>query len=408
MSESTPLSYADLRRFLLLVAGLYFGVQAARALAPILMLFTIVFFLAMVLNPVVVWLVDRGLKRGIATIMVMLGLIGVLVSIVFLVVPPMLKQVDDLVGQAPNYAASIQGRVASLEKRYPALGKVVPGFGDGHNAPVPASVSAPGSGIAAKMPPSAGPVKKSPFTPEFDAKLREFLNRNGPNFGHEVLGRTLKILGGIFFGVLTLLLTTFFLAHPEPIVTGFLAGVPERHREAAGRCLARLSQQMLAWIRATLINGLITGSLVGVLMLVIGVKPAFVFGVLAFSGEFVPSIGPVVMNVPALFVALGTGPSTFVMALVGVVVIQQIESNLLVPFIMGRNLELHPFVIIFFALSMGVLFGPIGAVLAVPTAVLVKILIDEFYTKPNAVPVEEISGRASKLITTREWSRARE
>ena len=405
MPETTPLSYADLRRFLILVVGLYLGVEAARALAPILMLFTIVFFLAMVLNPIVVWLVNQGLKRGLATLIVMLGLITVLVGIVFLVVPPMLRQVDDLVKESPKYAVSIQGRMAALEERYPALSSVVPGTGENPGA---APVGLPGAmggvdhrNLSAWTTPGDG--HKSPFTPEFDAKLKVLFNKYGPNFGHEVLGRTVKVLAGLFFGVLTLLLTTFFLAHPEPIVTGFLAGVPERHREAAGRCLARMSRQMLAWIRATLINGLITGSLVGVLMLVIGVKPAFVFGVLAFCGEFVPSIGPVVMNVPALFVALGTGPTTFVFALIGVVVIQQIESNLLVPFIMGRNLELHPFIIIFFALSMGMLFGPIGAVLAVPSAVLVKIVIDEFYTKPQGVPVEEISARASKLIAERDW-----
>ncbi len=132
-------------------------------------------------------------------------------------------------------------------------------------------------------------------------------------------------------------------------------------------------------------------------------QPALLFGTLAFFGEFVPNMGPVVMAAPALFVALGTGSTTFLAALAVILFVQQIESNVLVPYIMGRQMELHPVTIVFFALSMGSLFGVAGAMLAVPIAATVKILFDEFYLLPQRVPVEEIENRSGILIAERAW-----
>jgi predicted PurR-regulated permease PerM len=104
----------------------------------------------------------------------------------------------------------------------------------------------------------------------------------------------------------------------------------------------------------------------GLLLHFVGVEPALVFGVLAFFGEFVPNVGPLVAAIPALFVAVGISPQTGGMALLVIMFVQQVESNILVPFIMGKSMELHPVAIVFFALAMGSLFGVVGAVLAVP------------------------------------------
>ena len=97
------------------------------------------------------------------------------------------------------------------------------------------------------------------------------------------------------------------------------------------------------------------------------------------------------------------GGQTFLLAGAAILFVQQVESNLLVPFIMGRQLELHPFSIIFFALAFGSLFGFAGAILAVPAAAVVKVLFDEFYLQPNRVPEPEISGRSEILVREREW-----
>jgi predicted PurR-regulated permease PerM len=162
-----------------------------------------------------------------------------------------------------------------------------------------------------------------------------------------------------------------------------------------------MMQQMQAWIKATLINGAITGISTGLLLHFIGVQPAMVFGTLAFFGEFVPNIGPAVTSLPALFVALGSGPEKAGLTLLAIAFVQQVESNLLVPFIMGRHMELHPVAIVFSALAMGSLFGIVGAVLAVPTAAAAKILIDEFYLRPRNVIMADIEAEADTVVESR-------
>ena len=213
-----------------------------------------------------------------------------------------------------------------------------------------------------------------------------------------LLRPALRVIAALFTGIIALLLLAFTLSHPRPLVAGLLAVVPDRHRGATRRSLVRMMQQMQAWIKATLINGAITGVSTGLLLHLIGVQPALVFGTLAFFGEFVPNIGPVITSLPALFVALGIGPEKAGLTLLVLAFVQQVESNVLVPFIMGKQMELHPVGIVFFALVMGSLFGIVGAVLAVPTAAATKILIDEFYLRPRSLAMADIEAEANTVV----------
>src|SRR5205807_688906 len=146
-----------------------------------------------------------------------------------------------------------------------------------------------------------------------------------------------------------------------------LLAMPLGHnREKARRTLVRMTEQMTAWARGVAINGVITGFSTGALLWLVGVQPAFVFGVLAFFGEFLPNIGPVLVAFPVLFVALGISVAKFWLALAAILFVQQIEVNFLVPFILGKQMRLNPVLILFFTVAMGWLFGLAGAILALP------------------------------------------
>ncbi|HEX8833624.1 MAG TPA: AI-2E family transporter, partial [Abditibacteriaceae bacterium] len=329
-SDVHPLSYADLRRFLGLLFLLAISGLLIWKLGATLMLFAVVFLLAMILNPVVSGLQKRGIARGLAVVLTIVSLLGVLALMMWLIVPPILEQMNELVAKAPTYGERIQRQSEILNKRFPFLDGV---------------------------------------TPETESLIKA---ARGQASGAVtwILKSTFGVIGALFLGIIALLLLVFTLSNPQPILAGFLRLVPDHHRPATVRSLERTMHQMTIWARATLINGAITGILTGVLLHFVGVQPALVFGTLAFFGEFVPNIGPLVAAVPALFVALGESPQKAGMALLAIFFVQQIGSNLLVPFIMGRQMELHPVTILFFALSMGALFGVVGAILAVPTAAL--------------------------------------
>jgi predicted PurR-regulated permease PerM len=194
------------------------------------------------------------------------------------------------------------------------------------------------------------------------------------------------------------MLSIFALSDPIPIVNAYLKFAPERYREQARRVLARMMRQVSAWARGVIINGAATGISTGVLLTLIHVQPAFVFGVLAFLGEFVPIVGSVVAAIPALFVAASMGPPSFALALLVILFVQQVEANLLIPFVMGKQMDLHPVTILFFTLAMGSLFGLTGAILVVPTAALVKILISEFYLRPQRINEAELTEASRQVV----------
>jgi predicted PurR-regulated permease PerM len=214
-----PLSYGDLRRFLGLVATLAIAALLIRTLGPTLLLFAVVFLLAMVLNPLVTGLEKRGLKRGLAVMLVMFSLIGIVALLLFLVVPPLLEEINKLVQKVPVYNERIQAQVEHLSTRYPSINKAMP-------------------------------------DPE---QLIETLRAQATSVTPWLLASTLGVVGAVFGLVIALLLLIFILSNPQPIVAGLLSVVPNRHREATRRSLARMMHQMTAWSRATLINGLITG-----------------------------------------------------------------------------------------------------------------------------------------------------
>ena len=370
--------YENLRRFLFMCFGIAASALLAFLLGKLVMLFVVVLFLSAILNPVVVWLEKRRLPRGVAVVLVMLGLIGVLVGVGFLVVPPIVEQSSLLAKQQEVYIRNIASQLQVVIDRFPQLQSILPDQVENAD--------------------NLKEVGKA-FSPQFEQWLSE---HQGELTGFAV--STLRATaGGFITFLLALLLTTFILLNPAPLVSGFLCAVPARYRDAAGRSLGRIQEQMLGWIRATLINGVITGVSTGLLLYFIGVKPALVFGTLAFFGEFIPNIGPFIAAAPALFVAAGMGGQTFLLTGAAILFVQQVESNLLVPFIMGKQLELHPFSIVFFALAFGSLFGLAGAILAVPAAAVVKVLFDEFYLQPNRVPESEIGERSQTLVREREW-----
>lgn len=358
--ELGPFTYRDARRLLLLIVLLIAGWIVIQAIVPVLLLFGIVFLVAMVLNPLVVRLERRHIRRpfGVALVLTVIISIGFLVGAV--VVPAFADQVQGLLRQAPHAWQTIRGHIADFALRYPALQNMLP------QADQVASAIGAQAGAMANV----------------------------------LLRSTIGVVGAVFIFVFAVLVLIFVLSNPRPLVVGYLALMPERHREKGRRTLVRLMGQMIAWARGVAINGVITGFSTGMLLWFVGVQPAFLFGVLAFLGEFLPNIGPVIVAFPVLFVALSISVTKFWLALAAILFVQQIEVNFLVPFILGKEMRLNPVSILFFTLAMGWMFGLAGAVLALPAAALTQIVIDEFYLRPRRIDYAALEREADQIVRT--------
>jgi putative permease len=356
--DRRPLTYTDLKRWLGIWVLLISLALLVWALKPIMLLFAVVFLVAMVLNPIVAFLERRRIHRGLAMALLALGFVAVFALALSFLIPPLFTQVDELIRQTPEAWNRVQAQVHAFGQRYPSIQQAVP---------------------------------------EADKVLDTVGARVGDLLGL-LYKSSFRIVGGLFGSVFAVLLLAFVLINPQPLVVRFLTLVPDLHREASRRTLLRLTQQMAAWARGVVINGSISAVTTGLLLWFIGVQPALVFGFIAFLGEFVPMIGPILTSIPALFVALSMGVDKFGLALLAVLFVQQVETNVLVPFILGKSMELNPVSILFFTLAMSSLFGLTGAVLAVPAAALFKIVIDEFYLRHHLLNEDKIQSQATQIV----------
>jgi predicted PurR-regulated permease PerM len=329
-----------------------------RALQPVILLFVLVFLLAMVLNPMVVWLEKHRVPRFAGVILIILGLIAVTGTIILFAIPPLSRQLEELVRSMPLMAQGIRVRIESLTQNYPAVREALPRTEE----------------IADKLGAAAGTL------------------------GNILLRSTIGLVGGVASVVLALLLLIFVLATPRPLVAAYLALTPDRYRGQARRTLQRLMRQMTAWARGVAINGLITGLSIGIMLWLIGVQPALIFGVFGFLGEFLPNIGAFLVSIPILLVALSMGATKFWLALLVIVVVYQVELNLLVPGVLGKEMRLHPVNILFFTLATAELFGLLGVFIAVPAAALVQIVIDEFYLQPRRPDYVALDREAAAIV----------
>ena len=207
--DSRPLSYADLRRFFFLIFSFALIAALVGALAKVLLLFAVVIFVAVVLNTPVAWLARKGVKRGLAVVLVIFISIGIVGGVVALMVPTVLEQSNEFVRKAPTYGSNIESRLEDLIQHYPALEGVIP---------------------------------------ETDKIISEMGKYAQPAAGW-LLMNTFGLVGKLFLFIIGILLTVFILLNPTPIVAGVLGAVPDRHREATRRSIARIMQQMAAWAK---------------------------------------------------------------------------------------------------------------------------------------------------------------
>jgi len=356
--QYAPLSYHGAWRIVWLVFLLIVLWLIGRSLEPVILLFALVFLLAMVLNPIVVWLQKHHVPRFVSVILLILALLTVTTTIIVFAIPPLARQSQELVRSAPSVWHVIRTRIESLTKNYPTVRQALPKTDD----------------IAGKVGAAAGTV------------------------GNILLRSTLGLVGGAASIVFAILLLVFVLSNPRPLVAAYLALAPDRYRAQAHRTLARLMRQMTAWARGVAINGVITGLSIGVLLWLIGVQPALMFGVFAFLGEFLPNIGAFLVSIPILLVALSLGATKFWLALGVIVLVYQVELNVLVPGVLGKEMRLHPVNILFFTLATAAMFGLLGVFLAVPAAALVQIVIDEFYLQPRKPDYAALNKEAAALV----------
>jgi len=151
---------------------------------------------------------------------------------------------------------------------------------------------------------------------------------------------------------------------------------------------ARAWRTLGGYLKGSATLGIIEGFIIGTTVWAVGGKLAIPVAVVTFFAAFVPFVGAIVAGVLAILVTLVTAglDGAIVVALVALAV-QQLDNDLLAPWVFGKNLELHPLVILVAITAGGTLFGIFGAFLAVPVSAVIINLLAEARVVPEELAV---------------------
>jgi predicted PurR-regulated permease PerM len=185
------------------------------------------------------------------------------------------------------------------------------------------------------------------------------------------------VIGGVF-GVITVLIITFYLlVDADNIVRTFVRLFPPAERARVGDACRRVTTKVSAWLGGQLLLAGIIGTTAALGLWLMGVPYFYVLALVAAVGEMIPVVGPIISAVPAIIVAFTVSPALGLAVIIFFIVQQQIENHVLVPKVMERQVGVSAVVVIIALLIGGSLLGLVGAVLAVPTAAILQVLFQE-------------------------------
>jgi len=319
-------------RFLLVAAALAVLGYVLVRLSVVVLPVVVALLITALLDPAVCWLRARGVPSLLATAMVLLGSIVVVLGLVASIVPA-------VVGQADELGAGVR---AGIEQVTTFLVQ--------------------------------GPLDISRV--EIDQGIDRALEQLRGGLG----GIATQVLTGAGYAanllaqaVLTIIIVFFFLNDGARIWNG-LVGVLRSSLQGDAHALGHRSFDILrSYTKGIVVVAVVDGVLIGLALVLIGVPLVLPLVVITFLGAFFPLIGAVAAGALAVLVALvSNGAGAAGLVLLAVIIVQQVEGNVLYPFLVGGSLELHPLLILLALTAGTALAGVVGALLAVPVAAVVS------------------------------------
>lgn len=220
--------------------------------------------------------------------------------------------------------------------------------------------------------------------------LREVATRL-TNFAGNALGAIFAVFNGIMNLVLVLIITFFMIMNKQNTSDFFRSLFPRRYSDYITVKTKQISHRIGEWIRGVVVLAFAMALVTFIILSVINVNYALTLAMVAGIGEFLPYIGPLITFASAALIALNQDPILFLWLIPAYALIQFIESNILVPLIIGKSVGLNP-VVIMFSLFCGASIGAqlggsaamgfVGMILAVPVANIISIFVED-YTEKN-------------------------
>jgi putative heme transporter len=312
---------------LLLMAGLWILYR----LLPVLLVLVAALIIVDTINPAIRWFEERHIRRGLGITIVFATLTVVTILFITLTIPSLMAQIADLLNEEP----ALRERLTNW-------------------------------------------LSESPLTTPLAELLRKVqlgdLVKMAASKVIEISTRAIRIIAYILS---SLFLALYIVIDRDRLRGGIFMVVPRSHHIRLSRIMLNMENIVGAYIRGQVITCAFMGAFVFILLSACGVANALAIAVFAGVADVLPYIGALLSVGAAVVASLSGGPTIIIVVFVLMLTYEEFESRVIIPRIYGRALRLPSSVILFSLLAGTVLLGIVGALLALPVAAAVRMLIEE-------------------------------
>lgn len=330
------------------------GLYLVWSLRDVLLLAVIAAFLALALNPAVVFLERRlGLGRGAASVIVFVVVVAVLVGFLATILTPLYTEVRAFIDRVPGLVEDLRESrfVRDLDARYDLFQKL--------------------------------------------QEQAETLPERVPTTASALLGVASTLFSAIVTTVSVLFLTLFLLLELPTLGRSILSLLTPPTAMRSRTLVEEINQNLARYVAGVFTIVVLAGSAAWLVLTVLGVPFALVLALIVGVFDLIPLIGATIGLVICVLVAFTQGVVPGVGMLTFGVIYQQIENNIIQPIVMRRSVAVSPFVVLFSVLAGSALLGVVGALLAIPFAGSVQIALREVLEARRAAVLEQADGIAA-------------
>ncbi|HEY9872592.1 MAG TPA: AI-2E family transporter [Candidatus Obscuribacterales bacterium] len=323
-------------------------------LRSLLVILMIAVVLAAALAPVVDWADRWNIPRLLTVVVVYLALIGGLTGFGVIIGPPVFGQIERLIRQFPVYLEFVRALAESLAVR---LGMTQPEL----------------------------------LRQIFDIQgLTSWVIGSSQQLLVRSYAVTSGILGAIFSLILALLISGYMLAGSENLIKGLVNLFPHPWNQRLDAQVKPMSQRMGRYIQGRILVAAILGVAITVGLSFLGLSE-FSLGLGAIAGftDLIPFVGPILGAAPALLVAISLGWWTFLWVLLLFVIVQNLETYVLDPLLVGSSVRVHPLYQLLAVLGGTQVLGIVGALIVPPWVAGAAVLLENLYLKPKQLAEQQ-------------------
>lgn len=310
----------------------------------IFMPFILAVIITYLINPIVKKLIAQGMPRTGAIIFIFGVSLAVVAFLLTIIIPLLIEELELLTAKLPIYLEEVNEFITEFNQRY-------------EKVQLPAIVN-----DAIIM-----------LTNRVEEGFINIISQLGETF--------LLLISRGFIFLITPVLIFYFLKDIEQIKIRFWQVIPDKYHQDLKELLKNIDQVMIGFLKGQLIVCSFVGVSVTVGLYLLNVKFPLILGVIAGALNIIPYFGPFLGTIPAVMVAAFYSFSLALWVLTIFIAIQQIESSIVSPEVLGEEVGLHPVFIIFSILAGGELYGGIGLIIAIPLAAVIKEVIKFLWNK---------------------------